>query len=139
MKKRAAGRETIRKGRLLQAHEERLRDAYVLLRGGRWSGAIYVAGYVIECLLKAAILSRVGLSVLPSRYWHHDLERLVVDAHLRRELEAEMSDEMEQCMGLLSRAWDVSIRYQPGAHERCEAEEFLLKMETVRRWLLARI
>lgn len=35
--------------------EERARDAEALLNAGRWSGAFYLAGYAIECGLKACI------------------------------------------------------------------------------------
>ncbi|MCP5119377.1 MAG: HEPN domain-containing protein, partial [bacterium] len=34
---------------------ERLDDAKVLLDGGRYNGAYYLSGYVVECALKACI------------------------------------------------------------------------------------
>ena len=39
--------------------EERLRDADALMTGGRWAFAYYVAGYAVECALKACLLKRM--------------------------------------------------------------------------------
>src|SRR5215204_665830 len=44
----------------------RLEDALVLLAGGRWDGAAYMCGYVVEMLLKARICSRLGWTEYPS-------------------------------------------------------------------------
>ena len=38
--------------------EERLQDAQALLAAGRFSGAYYLAGYAVECALKARIAKR---------------------------------------------------------------------------------
>jgi hypothetical protein len=42
--------------------EERLRDADALMTGGRWAFAYYVAGYAVECALKACLLKRMVLT-----------------------------------------------------------------------------
>jgi HEPN domain-containing protein len=42
--------------------EERLKDAKVLLDGGRWAFAYYVAGYAVECALKACLLKRMVIT-----------------------------------------------------------------------------
>ncbi len=42
--------------------EERLRDADALMAGGRWAFAYYVAGYAVECALKACLLKRMVLT-----------------------------------------------------------------------------
>ena len=39
--------------------EERLKDAKVLLDGGRWEFAYYATGYAVECGLKSCILARM--------------------------------------------------------------------------------
>jgi len=38
----------------------RLEDAEVLLGAGKTTGAVYLAGYAVECLLKALILDALG-------------------------------------------------------------------------------
>src|SRR3954470_18259094 len=35
-------------------------DAQALLAAGRWRGAMYLAGYAVECLLKATLMRRFG-------------------------------------------------------------------------------
>jgi hypothetical protein len=67
--------------------ETRLREAEALLAAGLWDGAYYLAGYAIECALKACILRRVEqegvifdeqLRNFQKDCWTHDLERLSI-------------------------------------------------------------
>ncbi len=44
---------------LRQLAEDRLRDAAALLAAGQFSGAYYLAGYAVECGLKACILAHI--------------------------------------------------------------------------------
>ncbi len=37
---------------------ERIKDAEALLMAGRWSGAYYLAGYAVECALKACFAKK---------------------------------------------------------------------------------
>jgi len=39
--------------------EERIKDAKVLLDGGRWEFAYYAAGYAVECALKSCLLAQM--------------------------------------------------------------------------------
>ena len=41
----------------------RIDEAGVLLAAGRWSGAYYLAGYAVECALKACIATWAEMSV----------------------------------------------------------------------------
>ena len=43
--------------------EERLADAELLLANGRFGGAYYLSGYVVECALKACIAQLTKLEV----------------------------------------------------------------------------
>jgi hypothetical protein len=56
---RVRGATTVNRAELRQLAEDRLRDAECLLAAGRWSGAYYLAGYAVECGLKACIMARV--------------------------------------------------------------------------------
>lgn len=47
---------------LRQLAEERILDAKVLIDGGRWAYGYYVAGYAVECALKACVLARMILT-----------------------------------------------------------------------------
>ncbi len=136
-KSKAFGRA--RRPAFVQAQQDRWVDARTLLEGKRWGGTIYLAGYVVECLLKARILKRYGLTALPPEYWHHDLERLVDSAGLRTELAQPRSAEILQLLTLLYGLWDVTMRYGGARFRREDAESALAAVEVIRLWLLARI
>lgn len=74
---------------LRQLAEDRVVDAQTLLAAGRWSAAYYLAGYAVECGLKACILGYVestGIIFDDKKYaercWTHDIEQLLVAANL---------------------------------------------------------
>lgn len=39
-----------------KASVHRLDDAYALYQAARWRGAMYVAGYAVECLIKSKLM-----------------------------------------------------------------------------------
>ncbi len=72
------------RSQLRQLAEERLADATVLLDQSRWSAAYYLAGYAIECGLKACIMRRVeekGVIFEEKKFseqcWTHEFEVLL--------------------------------------------------------------
>jgi HEPN domain-containing protein len=52
---------------LQQLAEERIRDAEALLNAGQWSGAYYLAGYAVECGLKACIAKLTNQHDFPDK------------------------------------------------------------------------
>ena len=70
--------------------EERIVDAKVLLAGGQWSAAYYLAGYAVECGLKACIVKRVTAAAgvifedrrFSDKCWTHSLDKLLEVAGL---------------------------------------------------------
>lgn len=79
----------VNRAELKKLAKERIRDARALLAAKRWSGAYYLAGYAVECALKARILRYVEATgvIFPDRKyaercWTHDLEELVKLADL---------------------------------------------------------
>ncbi len=124
---------------LIQAHEQRLADARALFRAGRWTGAVYLSGYVLECLLKAAILSRRGLRALPEEYWRHDLRELAAAAGLDRVLERPEHRRLEADLALISGLWSVNMRYEGALRNREIGRVVVRAVEELRQWLLPRI
>jgi HEPN domain-containing protein len=65
---------------------ERLSDADALLEAGRYACAYYIAGYAVECALKACIARKTNQDDFPSReaarYYVHDLPKLLDGAGL---------------------------------------------------------
>src|ERR1700760_4461378 len=77
-----------------QLAESRLAEARLLFAGGFPSGAYYLAGYAIECALKAVIAEDFRASEIPElkyvRDVHtHDLSALLRLAELEEKLDAE--------------------------------------------------
>jgi hypothetical protein len=73
---------------LRQLAEDRISDAAILLAAGRWSGAYYLAGYAVECGLKACIARLTNQDDFPrdrrfvEECYTHNLERLLKAAGL---------------------------------------------------------
>lgn len=73
----------------------RLDDARVLLQARRYAGAYYLAGYAVECALKACIARQTRRHDFPpprrviEELYTHDLTRLVKAAGLTLDLQAQ--------------------------------------------------
>lgn len=127
----AAGRAVF-----IQAHNDRFKDARALLRSERWGGAIYLGGYVIECLLKARILKRKVSADLPREYWHHDLLRLMDVSGVAWEIKLPQNSAIHDQMLLITGTWDVTMRYgSTQLKTRRDAADFIEAVQKVRRWL----
>jgi hypothetical protein len=78
----------------------RRREARTLLAAQHWPGAFYLAGYAIECALKACIASQYKQSRFPDRekrdeVWTHELPKLVGFAGLAGKLRGERQRDPE--------------------------------------------
>ena len=100
---------------LKQLAEDRIQDAEHLLNGGRWAGAYYLAGYAVECGLKACILAFVqasGAAIIfedrkySEKCWTHDLEDLIKQANLKATWEADVAANT-----VLRDHWNVAINW----------------------------
>jgi HEPN domain-containing protein len=68
-----------------QLAEERVQDSKLLLDGGQWAAAYYLAGYAIECGLKSCVLAfaekNADVIYREKKYsekcWTHDIGALV--------------------------------------------------------------
>jgi HEPN domain-containing protein len=85
----------------------RIDEAKVLLSDGQPSGAYYLAGYAIECALKAIIAKQFRADEIPdkslvNRVYTHDLPELLRLAGLESELDAARRADSE-----LDRRWSI--------------------------------
>jgi HEPN domain-containing protein len=91
-----------------QQLNDRVADAKVLLTGKRWGAAYYLAGYAVECALKACVIAYLmRTDQFPERKyseqcWTHGLTQLVGLAGLKADLAAALAADPD----LLAR-WDV--------------------------------
>jgi HEPN domain-containing protein len=85
----------VNRAELQRLAKERISDAKVLLANRHWSGAYYLAGYAVECALKACIAKLMKSEEFPDRTfaekcWTHNLPQLLGLAGLKADLDAAM-------------------------------------------------
>ncbi|MFN0105402.1 MAG: DNA-binding protein [Bryobacteraceae bacterium] len=104
---------------LQQIAEIRLADAEALLAAGRWAGAYYLLGYVIECALKASIVARFGPEEIPDKklvndFYTHRLDGLLKISPIGSTLESRMkADGAFLYSWNLVSDWSEASRYDP--------------------------
>jgi HEPN domain-containing protein len=88
----------------------RIREAHILFDAGEYSGAYYLAGYAIECALKACFAKGVQKFDFPDKnvkkIFIHNLTELVVLANLKDELLTS-----RQASEKFAAGWDVVSRW----------------------------
>ena len=121
---------------------ERYDDAQILLRAAHTTGAVYLAGYGIECILKALILSVLApaprAEMLESFRGTkaHDYEWLRT-----RYFEnggPRFPREIIQAFALVN-GWSTEMRYLPGFIKASEAEGFLAAAHNIIDWVDGRL
>jgi HEPN domain-containing protein len=101
-----------------QLAEERVRDAEALISHGQWSGAYYLAGYAVECGLKACISKLTGEhdfpdKVIAQKSYTHDIESLVTLAELKVERDTDAAaDPVFSGNWSVLKDWDENARYR---------------------------
>ncbi len=112
-------------------------DARCLLDARRANGCIYLAGYAIECTLKALLVSRVPVAAQKAltnsfrgREWHSF-------EHLKKELRKRQMTLPDAVNKQLARVntWSVDIRYQPRRLKLSDARDILAAASEVIRWV----
>lgn len=95
----------------------RVREARALLDAGFTAGAYYLAGYAIECALKACIAKSVKRHEFPDRRtvnesYTHDLTRLIKIAGLEAAHDAELRGNPQFALNwAVAKAWSEEARY----------------------------
>lgn len=108
---------------------ERLSDAEALLADGRFDCAYYIAGYAVECALKACIANKTEEDDFPPRetrkIWTHDLGDLLDSAGLKTEF-SEVTGEnfLFEASWAIVKDWSESSRYE-NKQDRLRAELML--------------
>jgi HEPN domain-containing protein len=100
-----------------QIAEERERDALGLINIGQWSGAYYLAGYAVECGLKACIARKTSQDDFPdkefaNKCFTHNIEELVKLAGLQSTHKAlVLANPVFEKNWKVVREWDEKARY----------------------------
>lgn len=104
--------------------DERVAEAQALVDAGLTSGAYYLAGYSVECALKASICRLFGAEELPDKKtvdnsYSHDLAKLLKVAGLEPRLdEREAADPVFEINWAIAKDWTVASRYDFRSHEQ---------------------
>jgi HEPN domain-containing protein len=112
-----------------QCAERYLMDAKTLLDNHRWSSAYYLAGYAVECGLKACVVVRViaepGVIFEIKKFseicWTHNLPELVKLAGLETTRVAEMAANLAlRDNWSVAKDWSEKVRYQTISHQKAK-------------------
>jgi HEPN domain-containing protein len=112
-----------------QIAERWLIDAKRLLDDHRWAAAYYLAGYAVECGLKACILARVAGAPevifddrrFSEKCWTHSIPELVklADLEATRAADAAANPDLYKNW-LVVNVWNEKVRYQSSSHQRAK-------------------
>ena len=101
-----------------QLAELRLTEAKLLYANGLASGAYYLAGYAVECALKAVIAAGFRANEIPDKsrvnnIYTHNLKDLLNLAGLKSSLENDMNEvsELRESWATISK-WSEHARYE---------------------------
>ncbi len=121
---------------------QRFEEAEILLKASYNTGAVYLAGYGIECILKALVLSAVTDYDRPDilklfrggkahEYeWLRSLYLINGGARFPRNVNRHFSDVS---------VWSTDLRYTPRSLRANEAEEFMASAEAIINWADGRL
>jgi HEPN domain-containing protein len=109
-----------------QLAERWLEDAKALLAARRWSAAYYLAGYAVECGLKACVLARVAVEPevifgdrrFSEKCWTHGVLELVKLADLEGVRITDMAaNPVLEKNWLVVEDWSENARYQAASYQ----------------------
>jgi HEPN domain-containing protein len=130
-----------------RASTHRLDDAHALFHAGRWRGAMYMAGYAVECLLKTTLmrmyncrtlheleneLQRRGVLAEHTTVFTHHLELLL---RLTQRFEQLRRHRLLWPQFTLVNRWIPAWRYTADMANRQDATDFLEAVTQIMQWI----
>lgn len=130
-----------------RASTHRLENAQALLAAGRWRGAMYMAGYAVECLLKTTLMRRYDCRTL------HDLEDELPRRGVLTDSATVFTHHLEVLLRLTQRfeqlrqhrvlwpqftlvnRWIPAWRYTANLANRQDATDFLEAVTQMMQWI----
>ena len=132
---------------LAAASRQRLADAQALFNASRWRGAMYMAGYAVECLLKTRLIHIYDCKNL------RELEDLLRQRSILPENRTVFTHQLEDLLRLTPgynrlirnremlplfnkvNQWTPNWRYTSKSTHRREATEFMISIESFMQWV----
>ena len=109
---------------LQEISRARIEEAQILLQNERFEGAYYLAGYAVECALKACIAKQTSEHDFPDlkfvrKIYTHNLEELLGLAGLREEFRTKASrDQNFRVNWAVVKDWSEEARYRAQVGEQ---------------------
>jgi HEPN domain-containing protein len=116
----------VNRAELQRLAKERISDTKVLLAARHWSAAYYLAGYAVECALKACIAKLMKSEEFPDRNfadkcWTHNLPQLLGLADLKADLDAATQTDLDLAANWDAvKEWNESSRYDRTTKAKAE-------------------
>ena len=127
---------TIPANRFWHAAEERWKDAQCLHGNGRFEGAVYLCGYVLECFLKFVICKvrkQKSMDLSEAKQLGHDLVELLAVSRLENTLVK--NRDLYLAFTGINNQWAPEMRYSGKAPDKRTSEDFLRDTKDLRNWL----
>jgi HEPN domain-containing protein len=111
----------------------RLKDAQILFHNRRFDGAYYLAGYAVECAIKACVARKTQRYDFPDKelavqVYTHDLTKLLKPAGIAQVWEQELrADRALELKWGVVKDWTEQSRYS--THSRQKAKDMLEAVE----------
>ena len=115
------------------AARERSLDAEFLHERRRVHGAIYLAGYAIECHLKYAVCEQSGTPHLETSLEIHSWERLAAESGIVHTIRR--NHRMQAIYEELAEAWNTSLRYNSDSRVTSHELELYAKLVALYQFL----
>lgn len=102
----------------LRLSRARLTEAKALFTAGHYSGSYYLAGYSVECAIKACVTKQFKRHTVPDRdlvnkFYQHNLDSLLRLASIRDRLDKDMDKDKDLKLNwAIVKDWTVESRYR---------------------------
>jgi HEPN domain-containing protein len=120
-----------------RAAKQRYDDAQLLLDARRTTGAVYLAGYTVECFLKALVLVTLAAGARKTLLREfrgsraHDIEWL--GALYRQQPGVSMPREIARHLARVA-SWSTELPYATGLLKKRDADEFMESVVALSKW-----
>ncbi|MEG3968816.1 HEPN domain-containing protein [Microcoleus sp. T2B6] len=134
----------------LGASRRRLEDAQVLHQQERWSGAMYLGGYAIECSLKSLICYEEGRANnfkatrsfkkgLQGSDLHNLIKLLECLNSLQRSIQLDQTNSYREAWNTITSLWqNDKLRYSDKLGNKEDSQRFINAVEKLHRLLLSK-
>lgn len=139
--------DTYHRQRQLGASRRRLEDAIALHSQKRWTGAIYIGGYAIECSLKSLICyeeeknnfkdTQIFKDGLQGSQLHSLTKLLSAITTLQKAIKLDRTNAYKNAWDTVSSLWrNDELRYSESSGKKEESERFIQAIQILHRFLL---